>query len=85
MYYAIRVQGHLYPTWQHRFEGLQITPEEAGTTLLAGSLPDQAALQGVLLQIVRLGLTLLSLETSEAPGGGATETAQASRGDPAPG
>ncbi len=46
MYYAIRVQGHLDPTWQHRFEGLQITPEEAGTTLLAGSLPDQAALQG---------------------------------------
>jgi hypothetical protein len=30
-------------------------------------LPDQAALHGVLLQIIRLGLTLLSLETSEAP------------------
>ncbi len=35
--------------------------------LLSGTLPDQAALHGVLLQIIRLGLTLLSLETSEAP------------------
>ena len=66
MHYHIRVQGHLDPGWQHRFEGLRIEQQEAGTTLLAGSLPDQAALHGVLLQIVRLGLTLLSLETSEA-------------------
>ena len=69
MYYAIRVQGHLGPSWQDRFEGLRIEQQETGTTLLSGSLPDQAALHGVLLQIVRLGLTLLSLETSEAPGG----------------
>ena len=68
MYYAIRVQGHLDPSWQHRFEGLRIEHQDTGTTLLAGRLADQAALQGVLLQIVRLGLTLLSLETSEAPG-----------------
>jgi hypothetical protein len=66
MHYHIRVQGHLDPAWQHRFEGLRIEQQDAGTTLLAGSLPDQAALQGVLLQIVRLGLPLLSLETSEA-------------------
>jgi hypothetical protein len=45
----------------------------AGTTLLSGYLPDQAALQGVLLQIIRLGLTLLSLETSEALGREETE------------
>ena len=68
MHYHIRVQGHLDPGWQHRFEGLRIEQQEAGTTLLAGSLPDQAALHGVLLLIVRLGLTLLSLEASEAPG-----------------
>ncbi len=64
MYYAIRVQGHLSPSWQDRFGGLCIEQQETGTTL-----PDQAALHGVLLQIVRLGLVLLSLETSEAPGG----------------
>jgi hypothetical protein len=69
MHYALRVQGHLDPSWQDRFGGLRIEQQEAGTTLLSGPLPDQAALHGLLLQIVRLGLTLLSLETSEAPGG----------------
>ncbi len=60
-HYHIRVQGHLDPSWQHRFEGLEIEHQDAGP------LPDQAALHGVLLQIIRLGLTLLSLQTSEAP------------------
>ncbi len=69
MHYRIRVQGHLDPSWQHRFNGLLITHEDTGTTLLAGPLPDQAALHGVILQIVRLGLTLVSLETSEDAGG----------------
>src|SRR5438132_12143891 len=68
MYYALRVQGHLGPSWQDRFGGLCIEQQETGTTLLSGTLPDQAALHGVLLQIIRLGLTLLSLETSEALG-----------------
>jgi hypothetical protein len=69
MHYRIRVQGHLDPSWQHRFEGLRIEQQEAGVTLLVGTLPDQAALHGVLLQIIRLGLVLLSLETSAAQGG----------------
>lgn len=68
MHYHIRLQGHLDSCWQHRFERLRIEHEDAGTTLLSGPLPDQAALHGVLLQIVRLGLTLLSLQTSEALG-----------------
>ena len=44
--------------------------EDAETTLLSGPLPDQAALQGVLVQMIRLGLTLLflDLDTGEAPG-----------------
>ncbi|MEO6888436.1 MAG: hypothetical protein ABI324_05505 [Ktedonobacteraceae bacterium] len=67
MYYAIRVKGHLDSSWQDRFGALCIEQQETGTTLLSGTLPDQAALHGVLLQIVRLGLVLLSLETSEAP------------------
>ncbi|MBV9230838.1 MAG: hypothetical protein JOZ18_16130 [Chloroflexi bacterium] len=68
MHYALRVQGHLDPTFQDWFEGLQIKQQDGGTTLLSGMLPDQAALHGILLQIVRLGLTLLLLETSEASG-----------------
>ena len=67
MHYAIRVQGHLDRSWQPRFGSLRIEYQDAGTTLLSGYLPDQAALQGVLLQIIRLGLTLVSLQTSEAP------------------
>ena len=66
MYYAIRIQGHLNPSWQDRFGGMCIEQQETGTTLLSGTLTDQAALHGVLLQIVRLGLTLLSVETSES-------------------
>ena len=69
MQYRIRVQGHLSPTFQDRFGGLCIEQQEAGATLLSGTLPDQAALYGVLLQLIRLGLVLLSLETSEAQGG----------------
>ncbi|HEX6554445.1 MAG TPA: hypothetical protein VF026_16890 [Ktedonobacteraceae bacterium] len=69
MHYMIRIQGHLDPSWQDRFGGLCLEQQEAGTTLLSGPLPDQAALYGVLLQFIRLGLVLLSLETSEGPGG----------------
>jgi len=67
MHYTIHVQGHLGPSWQDRFGGLCIEQQETGTTLLSGTLPDQAALHGVLLQIIRLALTLLSLETSGVP------------------
>ena len=69
MHYHIRIQGHLDSGWQDRFWGLCIEQQETGTTLLSGMLPDQAALHGVLLQISRLGLVLLSLETSEVPEG----------------
>jgi hypothetical protein len=86
MYYSIRVQGHLDPGWQHRFEGLRIEHQAASAMLLSGTLPDQAALHGVLLQIVRLGLTLLSLETSEAASREETKDQhEARRGDLAPG
>jgi hypothetical protein len=65
MHYHIRVKGHLDFSWQPWFAGLQITREAAGTTVLSGSLPDQAALYGMLLKINRLGLTLLALESSD--------------------
>jgi hypothetical protein len=68
MHYRICIQGHLGPSWQERFAGLRLEQQEAGTTLLSGELPDQAALHGLLLQIVRLGLVLLSLEVSAAKG-----------------
>jgi hypothetical protein len=57
VHYHICVKGHLDSSWQHWFAPLQIRNEAAGTTVLSGSLPDQAALYGLLLKIDRLGLT----------------------------
>ena len=64
MSYQIRVEGHFDLSLQEWFEGLELRHEDAGTTLLIGVLPDQAALQEILLKISRLGLTLLSSESS---------------------
>jgi hypothetical protein len=61
----IRIKGHLDPSWQDWFEGLEIVQEKEGTTLLSGPLQDQAALHGILAKIRGLGLTLLSLDTLE--------------------
>lgn len=60
------VSEHFSPSWQEWLDDLEVVHEVEGTTLLIGQLPDQAALYGVLLTIRRLGLSLLSLETSEA-------------------
>jgi hypothetical protein len=62
---SIRIKGHLDPSWQQWLENLQIAHEEGGTSWLSGTLPDQAALYGVLQKIDRLSLRLLSLERSE--------------------
>jgi hypothetical protein len=65
MHVSIHIQGHLDPSWQEWLEGLEIVHEEGGTSQLSGTLPDQAALYGVLTQIDHLSLTLLSLERSD--------------------
>lgn len=61
MVYQIRVQGHLGRQWTEWFEGLTITPEENGDTLLTGPVADQAALHGLLRKVRDLGLPLLSI------------------------
>ncbi len=48
MVYQIRLQGHLGCQWTDWFEGLPITPEDNGDTLLSGPVLDQAALHGLL-------------------------------------
>lgn len=63
---SIRIKGHLDSSWQDWFGNLKMVQEEDGTTLLSGSLEDQAALHGILTKIRGLSLTLLSLATSEA-------------------
>lgn len=62
MLYEIRIEGHLGKEWAGWFEGLAITLEEDGQTLLRGPIADQAALHGVLRRIRDLGTPLLSVE-----------------------
>ena len=59
--YQIRLEGHLNSQWSRWFEGLTITLEENGTTLLMGSVVDQAALHGLLKKVRDLGMQLLSV------------------------
>ena len=61
MVYEIRVKGHLSPQWVGWFEGLTITLEESGDTLLTGTVIDQAALHGWLKKVRDLGMPLLSV------------------------
>lgn len=64
--YSIRVAGHLAPRWAEWLAGLELRREADGTTLLAGWLPDQSALFGVLAKIRDLNLVLLSVEREPA-------------------
>ena len=61
MVYQIRLKGHLGHQWTSWFEGLTITLEENGETLLTGMVVDQAALHGLLKKVRDLGLPLLSV------------------------
>ena len=70
--YEIRIKGHLDDRWVEWFEGLSITREDNGDTLLRGSVVDQAALHGLLKKVRDLGLPLLSImrvevEQADAP------------------
>jgi hypothetical protein len=43
------------------FEGLTVTSEPDGTTMLIGSVPDQTALHSILLRIRNMNLKLVSI------------------------
>jgi hypothetical protein len=59
--YEIRVKGHLPPRWTVWFDGLALTRETGGTTLIHGHVADQAALHGVLQKVRDTGLPLVSV------------------------
>ncbi len=59
--YQIRIEGQLGPQWADWFEGLTITLEEDGDTLLTGPVVDQAALYGLLKKVRDTGLTLIAV------------------------
>ena len=59
--YEIRIKGHLSCHWTDWFDGLTITLEDTGETLLTGPVVDQAALHGVLKKVRDLGMPLVSV------------------------
>ena len=63
--YEIRVRGRVTPAVLARFEGMRATVEPVETKL-HGSLPDQAALHGVIGLVNSLGLELV--EVRRLPG-----------------
>ena len=63
--YEIRIKGHLDDRWAEWFEGLTITLEENGDTLLTGPVVDQAALHGLLKKVRDLNLPLVSVDPVE--------------------
>jgi len=58
MAYQIRIKGHLGHHWSDWFEGLAITLEDNGETLLTGPVVDQAALHGLLKKVRAVGMPL---------------------------
>ena len=78
MHCQIRIQGHLGSEWTGWFEGLTITLDESGDTLLTGLVVDQAALHGLIRKVRDLGIPLLAINRIEpgkvnAPHGDHTE------------
>lgn len=70
--YQIRIKGHLDHNWTDWFDGLTITLEDDGNTLLTGLVIDQAALYGLLKKVRDLGMPLVSvnrkkLDQTKAP------------------
>lgn len=59
--YQIRLRGQLGQVWSDWFDGLAITWDHNGDTLLTGIVADQAALHGLLRKVRDLGVTLVAI------------------------
>ena len=63
--YEIRLRGHLGARWAGWFDGLSLSNESDGTTLIAGLVADQAALHGLLQKVRDLGVPLISVTQAD--------------------
>jgi len=63
--YEIRLRGHLDTRWAAWFDGLSLTTQSDGTTLIHGPIADQAALHGLLQKVRDVGLPLVSVTRVE--------------------
>jgi len=63
--YVIRVKGHLDSRWAAWFDGLSLSTESDGTTIISGPVVDQAALHGLLQKVRDVGVPLISVTQVE--------------------
>ena len=63
--YEIRVKGHLADRWAAWFDGMTLTRQSDGTTILRGTVADQSALHGLLRKVSDLGLPLVSVTPTD--------------------
>lgn len=63
--YEIIIKEQIGDKWLAWFDEYSVTCTESGETLLTGSIPDQAALHGLLAKIRDLNLTLISVNQIE--------------------
>lgn len=68
MRWEIRVEGTVDQGWSAWFDGMQVTSDAAGGTVIAGEVADQPALHGLLTRVRDLGLTLVSVTRAERVG-----------------
>jgi len=67
VHYEITVEGILDSHWPAWFDGLQLTRDAAGRSIIAGPVAGQAALHGLLARIRDLGLPLLAVRRADRP------------------
>ena len=63
--YEIRIKGHLNSRWAGWFDGMSLTTEGDGTTVLSGPVVDQSALHGLLQKVRDIGLPLVSVTRTD--------------------
>lgn len=65
MRWEIRVEGTVDQHWSEWFDGMQLTSDAAGGTVISGDVADHAALHGLLNRVHDVGLTLVSVTRAE--------------------
>jgi hypothetical protein len=63
--YEIRLKGHLDSRWAAWFDGLSLSHNSDGTTVIHGFVADQAALHGLLQKVRDIGVPLISVTQVE--------------------
>ncbi len=67
--YKICIGHQLDETWKEWFDGMTLTPNEGGTTILTGILVNSTALHTVLNKIRNLNMDLVSVSYTDVTEG----------------